>query len=161
MHYGLVALHLLIQPAASYAMLGRSDKAAKLLRQALCNAAPDGFVMPFVENYRFIKPLLNAVTAEDNSEFIKKIIRFGEEAEHRRNRLRESKCRPPYLAVLTEREYAIVNYVAEHLSNREIAEKLFLTEGSVKQYINRIYSKLEIDGDAHTKRKRLKELTKG
>lgn len=161
MHYGLVALHLLIQSAASYAMLGRSDKAAKLLRQALCNAAPDGFVMPFVENYRFIKPLLNAVTAEDNSEFIKKIIRFGEEAEHRRNRLRESKCRPPYLAVLTEREYAIVNYVAEHLSNREIAEKLFLTEGSVKQYINRIYSKLEIDGDAHTKRKRLKELTKG
>ena len=30
MHYGLVALHLLIQSAASYAMLGRSDKTAKL-----------------------------------------------------------------------------------------------------------------------------------
>ena len=43
----------------------------------------------------------------------------------------------------------------EFLTNREIAEKLFLSEGSVKQYINRIYSKLHIEGDARNKRKRL------
>ena len=44
------------------------------------------------------------------------------------------------------------------LSNREIAEQLFLSEGSVKQYINQIYSKLLITGDVRTKRKRLAEL---
>ena len=32
----------------------------------------------------------------------------------------------------------------QHLSNREIAEKLFLSEGSVKQYVKQIYSKLHI-----------------
>ena len=44
------------------------------------------------------------------------------------------------------------------LSNREIAEKLFLSEGSVKQYVNQIYSKLHIEGDTRTKRQRLAEL---
>lgn len=40
----------------------------------------------------------------------------------------------------------------QRLSNREIAQQLFLSEGSVKQYVNQIYSKLHIEGDARTKR---------
>ena len=43
------------------------------------------------------------------------------------------------------------------MSNREIAAALFLSEGTVKQYINRIYGKLGIEGDYRTKRKRLAE----
>ena len=35
---------------------------------------------------------------------------------------------------------------------------LFLSEGSVKQYVNQIYSKLHIEGDTRTKRKQLAEL---
>ena len=48
--------------------------------------------------------------------------------------------------------------MGQRLSNREIAERLFLSEGSVKQYVNQIYSKLHIDGDTRTKRTRLTEL---
>ena len=48
--------------------------------------------------------------------------------------------------------------MAQRLSNREIAERLFLTEGSVKQYVKQIYSKRHIDGDTRTKRRRLNEL---
>ena len=66
--------------------------------------------------------------------------------------------RPPALAALTEREYGIVCLMGQRLSNREIAERLFLSEGSVKQYVNQIYSKLHIDGDTRTKRARLTEL---
>mgnify|MGYP000193925391 CR=1 FL=1 len=47
---------------------------------------------------------------------------------------------------------------ALRLSNREIAEKLHLSEGSVKQYISQIYSKLAITGDTRLKRQRLAEL---
>ena len=43
----------------------------------------------------------------------------------------------------------------QRLSNREIAQQRFLSEGSVKQYINQIYSKLHIEGDARTKRTQL------
>ena len=56
---------------------------------------------------------------------------------------------------MTEREYEVVCLMAQRLSNREIAEKLYLSEGSVKQYVNQIYSKLHIEGDTRTKRKTL------
>ena len=48
--------------------------------------------------------------------------------------------------------------MAQYLTNREIAERLFLSEGSVKQYINQIYSKLHIEGDPRAKRRQLAEL---
>lgn len=54
--------------------------------------------------------------------------------------------------------YEIVLLTGKYLTNREIAERLFLSEGSVKQYVNQIYSKLHIEGDTRTKRKQLAEL---
>ena len=48
--------------------------------------------------------------------------------------------------------------IAQRLSNREIAEKLFLSEGSVKQYVKTIYDKLHIEGDTRTKHRRLAAL---
>jgi DNA-binding NarL/FixJ family response regulator len=47
---------------------------------------------------------------------------------------------------LTEREIEIVEELSNGLSNREIARKLFLTEGTVKNYISNIYSKLDVTG---------------
>ena len=51
--------------------------------------------------------------------------------------------------------------MAQRLSNREIEERLYLSEGSVKQYVKQIYSKLHIEGDTRTKRSRLSELLAG
>lgn len=45
---------------------------------------------------------------------------------------------------LTERENALCALVAEGLSNREIGEKLFLSEGTVRNYLSSILSKLEL-----------------
>ena len=43
---------------------------------------------------------------------------------------------------LTEREYEVLDLLAEGLSNREIAEQLFLSKETVRWYNKRIYSKL-------------------
>ena len=51
MHYALVALHSRFQTAAAYEKLGMTEEARVWLRKALADAEPDGFVMPFVENY--------------------------------------------------------------------------------------------------------------
>ena len=59
---------------------------------------------------------------------------------------------PKIAAELTEQEQRIIELLAERLSNREIAEKLFLSEGTIKQYVNRINAKLQISGDVRTKR---------
>ena len=45
---------------------------------------------------------------------------------------------------LSERETEIVARVADGLSNREIAEALFLSEGTVRNYISAILEKLEL-----------------
>lgn len=149
MHYALVALHVRIQTAASYEMLGKRAEARILLRQALDSAAADGFIMPFAENGRYVKTLLE----EEQDSFAGEILTLLER--------REAQCwhtGSPALSALTAREQEIVALIVQRRSNREIAEALYLSEGSVKQYVNRIYGKLAIEGDTRTKRRRLMEL---
>ena len=148
MHYALVALHVRVQTAAAYARLGKPEEARAELKKALSDAEPDGFVMPFVENYGFVQPLL---AQEIKSELIAKIAGLGEAAGARS----AASARPAAFAALTPREFEIVELMTQRLSNREIAERLYLSEGSVKQYVNQIYSKLHIEGDTRTKRKQL------
>jgi DNA-binding NarL/FixJ family response regulator len=45
---------------------------------------------------------------------------------------------------LSDREAQILQCIANGLNNREISEKLFLTEGTVKNYVSRIYAKLDV-----------------
>lgn len=156
MHYALVTLHLRIQVAAAYEMLGKRPEAREVLEQALRDAEPDEFLIPFVENYRYLRDLLGCC-AEHNT-LVKRIVQLGDGYEARRKQMQDQAVRPAVLAPLTEREWEIVGLLAERLSNREIAEKLFLSEGSIKQYINQIYSKLHIEGDTRTKRKKLSDL---
>lgn len=45
---------------------------------------------------------------------------------------------------LSEREQTILTEIAEGLNNKEIAEKLFLSEGTVRNYISTMLDKLEL-----------------
>jgi len=47
---------------------------------------------------------------------------------------------------LTEREIEVLEHLSIGETNREIARKLYLTEGTVKNYISNIYSKLDVTG---------------
>ena len=151
MHYALVAMHIRIQTAAAYEMLGKHAEAQAQLDQALTDAEPDGFVIPFAENYRYLKPLL---AERLQTGMVAQIIGLGEAAERRKAGF----DRPEALSALTEREYELVRLMAQRLNNREIAEKLYLSEGSIRQYVNQIYTKLQIAGEPRAKRKLLLDL---
>jgi len=45
---------------------------------------------------------------------------------------------------LTDREVTIIKEIANGLSNKEISEKLFLSEGTIKNNISTILSKLDL-----------------
>ena len=47
---------------------------------------------------------------------------------------------------LTPRELEVVRLIAEGLRNKEIAERLTLTEGTVKVHLHNVYQKLGVDG---------------
>ena len=158
LHYDLVALHLRIQMATACARLGRQDEGLSLLQQALAQAAPDGFVVPFAENFRDLKPLLEAAQEGPHSDAVRRILALGAAQEERCRVLNHSEALPEAAARLTERELTLARLIADRCTNKEIAAKMFLSEGTVKQYTNQLYSKLGIGGGVRTKRAQLAEL---
>jgi DNA-binding NarL/FixJ family response regulator len=49
------------------------------------------------------------------------------------------------LTLFTERELSVIKAIAEGLSNREIAEKLFMSEGTVKNHVTSVLEKTGLD----------------
>ncbi len=50
--------------------------------------------------------------------------------------------RENFISELSDRESEVAGLIAQSYSNREIAAKLFITEGTVKNYISTIYEKI-------------------
>jgi len=46
---------------------------------------------------------------------------------------------------ITQREHEILGLIAEGLSNREIGERLFVSENTVKTHSSRLFEKLEVN----------------
>ncbi|RIV35583.1 response regulator [Micromonospora radicis] len=60
-------------------------------------------------------------------------------------RIRSGVEQPRELQSLTEQERRILEYVAEGLTNREIAGKMFLAEKTVKNYVSSVLAKLGLE----------------
>ncbi len=56
-------------------------------------------------------------------------------------------ARPAPELPLTDRDRELARLVAGRCTNKEIAAALYLSEGTVKQYINQLYAKLDMGGD--------------
>jgi DNA-binding NarL/FixJ family response regulator len=62
------------------------------------------------------------------------------------NRLRASvDPRQSPLAGLTEQERALLELIGEGLTNRQIAQRMFLAEKTVKNYVSRLLAKLDLE----------------
>ena len=152
--YVLCEIHVLIQAAGACYALQHHKEAVDYIKEALQLARADKLIVPFCENYIYIKDLLGSSPFEQEIHSLAKLF------ETNRNTFLNTHSRPAAALVLTDRELQFAQLIAGRLSNREIAATMYLSEGTVKQYMNRIYSKLHIEGDTRTKRQRLTELLK-
>lgn len=60
-------------------------------------------------------------------------------------RVRNGPATPPELASLTDQERILLGFIAEGMTNRQIAEQMFLAEKTVKNYVSSILSKLGLE----------------
>ena len=158
LHYALVALHIRLQTASAYEALGNRAMARKLLVRALEDAEPDGFVLPFAENAPYLMNHYSALLRELETPFAASVCEISERWLSRQQTSGSRQEPIEALRELSERERSVAQLMALRKTNREIAETLFLSEGTVKQYINRIYSKLQLTGTAQEKRRALTAL---
>jgi len=59
-------------------------------------------------------------------------------------RIRGEEAEDPLLSRLSKQERIILDHIAEGLTNRQIAEKMFLAEKTVKNYVSNVLAKLEM-----------------
>ncbi len=60
------------------------------------------------------------------------------------NKIPGSSITPPWLVTLTKREREILKLMAEGLDNRQISDKMCITQQTVRNHVSEIYSKLDV-----------------
>jgi len=152
------AVEMLALKAIILDALGRTDEAFPPLRHAVALAEQEGYVRAFVDEGAPMVRLLRGIAerpdlGNQNDRFsmnflLKLIERF---APGRSLDISEPSRRPieapsgsvaPAFEALSEREIEVLALVARGLSNRELAERLFLAEGTIKRHIHNINEKL-------------------
>lgn len=137
-----------IYSAVAYRQLLRDAEALAAMKTALELAIPDKVYLPFAENCDYIRPLLNQILeTKDYQPAIGQIFAMHTQS-HRSSFQAEGNGSKLPRTLLTERETEIAELAAEGLSNREIGERLFITQNTVKTQLKRIFEKLEISSRA-------------
>ncbi|MDD7210445.1 MAG: LuxR C-terminal-related transcriptional regulator [Lachnospiraceae bacterium] len=149
--YTLCILNLEIQLAAAYWAIGQWENAIKHMDDAIAMAEPDQILLLFSENIFYIKSILP-------EELMKKIAPYNKVFFKQANKIKKVEQMPKVFQNLTEKEQQIASMIAAVKRNKIIADSLCLSEGTVKQHINRIYHKLELFGTPAEKREQLKSL---
>ncbi len=158
-HALLCAIHLHIQLSAALDQLGKRPLAMKELKAALDLALPDGIVMPFAENCDYITIQLRELSKRGiYREEIGDILTLAERYRESKRKIRRELWGEDEDYGLTARELEIAGMAAERKTNKEIAERLHLADGTVRNQLSRIFDKLDISGDSKNKRLELERL---
>lgn len=136
---------LLILSAVGHVLTGNPSVAEELLKQAAEIALPDGLMFPLAAYSWLLQGLADELIEKEypmHYEKFKEIKdRYGEGWSALQNTISPNELP----ADLTQREYEVALLAAEGLRNGEIAERLVVTESTVRAHLRSIFQKLEID----------------
>jgi LuxR family maltose regulon positive regulatory protein len=133
-------IELLIQQALAWSTLEDSGKAADKLSQALDLVGSEAILRPFLEAGASLVPVLRTLRERPTHRAVADAI-LGT---IQRTSKRGGAGAPGNEERLHIRESKILELIARGLRNREIAERLFLSEETVKWYIKRLFARLEV-----------------
>ena len=133
--YGEVAIGVMQSLACT-----RSEDALDYLIPALNLGHSEGFIRSFADAGEVLVPLLReAVLRGISPDYVQKIM----SAMVKQPQMMMVDA-PPLVEPLSERELQVLRLVAAGLSNREIADQLIISLGTVKSHVHNIYGKLGV-----------------
>ena len=116
------------QKAAASLALGRNERAEAELKSAFEKALPDRIYMPFAQNFRDIKPLLERIGNEE-------ICGLGHSFEDAQKKLRLAE------PGLSPREKEVAELIRQGFTNKQIESRLYISISTVKMTISNIFEK--------------------
>jgi LuxR family maltose regulon positive regulatory protein len=159
-HNRRVQIDVLALQSLLYDSDGEESAALESLTHALQLAKPGGFIRPFVDLGLKMEGLLKQLMKNKVAvEYIGRILAAFRDDTQRAAQDMTSTQPLPKLQVesetevqiqnslldpLTNRELDVLELLTQRLSNKEISEKLFISDGTVKNHLKNIYQKLNV-----------------
>ena len=144
----LITVHIL-QALAQQAR-GQTEQSLACCEEAVRLAAPEGYRRVFLDEGAAVLALLPGVR-QVAPDFVDSLLTdshsgcgAGGDAPAVPAQVRPTLSEQPLIEPLSERELEVLGLVAEGLSNREIAERLFISVGTVKTHVHNICGKLDV-----------------
>jgi LuxR family maltose regulon positive regulatory protein len=136
-------IEILILQALALQGEGDTAQAMTTLEQALTLAEPEGFIRIFVDEGPSMEALLAKIKVDQRStkEYVRRLqAAFGDGKSQP-----SSHSSQPLIEPLSERELEVLQLIAEGLTNREIADILYLSLNTIKVHTRNIYGKLGVN----------------
>lgn len=141
--------------AVGHVHMGSRERATELMDHAAERALPDGLLFPFAAYSWMLLGLSDELMEKKHPEHLKKYNEIKERFGKGWSAVYSEMFPDELPSDLTEREYQVAKLAAKGLRNSEIAEKLVVTESTVRAHMRVIFQKLEID-----RRAKLSEMLK-
>jgi LuxR family maltose regulon positive regulatory protein len=133
--YGLIAVRALQALAAQ-----TPEDAIDFLTEALALAQSERFIRTFVDTGEELRPLLAEANRRNLASGYGEVVLAAVDKRPIVSVIDQSSLAEP----LSERELDVMRLVAQGLSNREIAERLVISIGTVKTHVHHICGKLNV-----------------
>ena len=153
-HSTRVLIDILVLQALIHTAQGDASHALEKLAEAIALAEPSGFIRPFLDQGPEMADLLGRLVKEDPTlQYGRQILAACDNVmpgssnnrSDDRNISGASLPDVPQTQPLTNREIEVLRMLAKGLSNKKVADRLFISPGTVKKHLYNIYGKLEVN----------------
>lgn len=141
-------IEILCLQAVAFDLQGLTGEAETVLSQAISLAQPEGYQRIFLDQGWPIRELLERGSQRDSAagEYVRALLKAFQQ-----ERVTKSMPLPPpqssgMIDPLSARELQVLQLLADGLSNKEIASRLVVTPGTIKQHLKNICRKLDVHG---------------
>lgn len=143
---GLYQLKLIVLQAETYHTFGETAQAVSILSALLSSTESEGFIRLYLDAGQLLTDLLKGVLTTRypvSTRYTNKLLEAMNAAPLPESPALASTTHP-LIDPLTDREREVLEYLAAGYSNRDMAQILFVSEGTIKTHIKSIYSKMDV-----------------